>query len=239
VRYDLHYSKLGHQLGTKHGPSLIRYHRHRHHWLIDSSRAGEASASSPDAAIAFLRFDNYRAGITRPHGAWPDAWRLTTTTRSRARCSFVFLFHAWPWPPPARRGTVQEIGRAFLCVRCEKDGPGPPSLLVLATTTCMPNGLNLINFDVKWSIRPWRVPRRYRHALKDFRTFFPKWGHLQKRPQDPACPLSSEKTIEIQATISTPCLVPPILLQIPLCKKKILRHIKISANAWSTKCWWN
>jgi hypothetical protein len=27
--------------------------------------------------------------------------------------------------------------------------------------------------------------------------------------------------------------------QIPLCKKKIPRHIKISANAWSTKCWWN
>jgi hypothetical protein len=36
-----------------------------------------------------------------------------------------------------------------------------------------------------------------------------------------------------------PCLVPPILLQIPLCKKKIPRHIKMSANAWSTKCWWN
>jgi hypothetical protein len=37
----------------------------------------------------------------------------------------------------------------------------------------------------------------------------------------------------------TPCLVPPILSQIPLCKKKILRYIKISANAWSTKYWWN
>jgi hypothetical protein len=33
-----------------------------------------------------------------------------------------------------------------------------------------------------------------------------------------------------------PCLVPPILPQISLCKKKILRHIKMSANAWSTKC---
>jgi hypothetical protein len=32
---------------------------------------------------------------------------------------------------------------------------------------------------------------------------------------------------------------PPILLQISLCKKKILCHIKMSANAWSTKCWWN
>jgi hypothetical protein len=27
--------------------------------------------------------------------------------------------------------------------------------------------------------------------------------------------------------------------QISLCKKKIPCHIKISANAWSTKCWWN
>jgi hypothetical protein len=36
---------------------------------------------------------------------------------------------------------------------------------------------------------------------------------------------------------SSPCLVPPILPQIPLCKKKIPRHIKMSANAWSTKCW--
>jgi hypothetical protein len=33
-----------------------------------------------------------------------------------------------------------------------------------------------------------------------------------------------------------PCLVSPILPQIPLCKKKISRHIKMSANAWSTKC---
>jgi hypothetical protein len=59
-----------------------------------------------------------------------------------------------------------------------------------------------------------RVPRRYRHALKDFRTFFPKWGHLQKRPQDPACPLSSEKTIEIQATISS--------LDLEICKVAII-----------------
>jgi hypothetical protein len=34
----------------------------------------------------------------------------------------------------------------------------------------------------------------------------------------------------------SPCLVPPILPQISLCKKKILCHIKMSANAWSTKC---
>jgi hypothetical protein len=27
--------------------------------------------------------------------------------------------------------------------------------------------------------------------------------------------------------------------QIPFCKKKISYHIKMSANAWSTKCWWN
>jgi hypothetical protein len=27
--------------------------------------------------------------------------------------------------------------------------------------------------------------------------------------------------------------------QISLCKKKILCHIKMSANTWSTKCWWN
>jgi hypothetical protein len=27
-----------------------------------------------------------------------------------------------------------------------------------------------------------------------------------------------------------------IFPQIPLCKKKILRHIKIPAHAWSTKC---
>jgi hypothetical protein len=33
-----------------------------------------------------------------------------------------------------------------------------------------------------------------------------------------------------------PCLVPSILPQISLCKKKISCHIKISANAWSTKC---
>jgi hypothetical protein len=33
-----------------------------------------------------------------------------------------------------------------------------------------------------------------------------------------------------------PCLVRLILLKISLCKKKILHHIKISANAWSTKC---
>jgi hypothetical protein len=31
----------------------------------------------------------------------------------------------------------------------------------------------------------------------------------------------------------------PVLPQIPLCKKKILRHIKMSANVWNTKCWWN
>jgi hypothetical protein len=35
------------------------------------------------------------------------------------------------------------------------------------------------------------------------------------------------------------CLVTSILFQIPPCKKKISRHIKISANVWSTKCWWN
>jgi hypothetical protein len=33
-----------------------------------------------------------------------------------------------------------------------------------------------------------------------------------------------------------PCLVPPILPKILLYTKKISRHIKISANAWSTKC---
>jgi hypothetical protein len=33
-----------------------------------------------------------------------------------------------------------------------------------------------------------------------------------------------------------PGLVPLILPQISLCKKKIPRHIKMSANAWSTKC---
>jgi hypothetical protein len=38
------------------------------------------------------------------------------------------------------------------------------------------------------------------------------------------------------SVIFRPCLVLPILSQIPLCKKKIPRHIKISANAWSTKC---
>jgi hypothetical protein len=30
-----------------------------------------------------------------------------------------------------------------------------------------------------------------------------------------------------------------IFTQISLCKKKIPHHIKMSANAWSTKCRWN
>jgi hypothetical protein len=35
--------------------------------------------------------------------------------------------------------------------------------------------------------------------------------------------------------ILRPCLVPSIFSQISLCKKKISYHIKMSANAWSTK----
>jgi hypothetical protein len=34
-----------------------------------------------------------------------------------------------------------------------------------------------------------------------------------------------------------PCSVPQFSPLIPLCKKKIPRHIKMSANAWNTKCW--
>jgi hypothetical protein len=33
-----------------------------------------------------------------------------------------------------------------------------------------------------------------------------------------------------------PCLDPKFSPQIPLCKKEIPHHIKMSANAWSTKC---
>jgi hypothetical protein len=35
---------------------------------------------------------------------------------------------------------------------------------------------------------------------------------------------------------TTPCLVPKFNTQIPLCKKEIFHHIKMPANAWSTKC---
>jgi hypothetical protein len=48
-----------------------------------------------------------------------------------------------------------------------------------------------------------------------------------------------ELPIQVTEQGLSPCLVPPILLQISLCKKKIPCHIKMSANAWSTKCWWN
>jgi hypothetical protein len=36
-----------------------------------------------------------------------------------------------------------------------------------------------------------------------------------------------------------PYLVPLKLLNLALCKKKILRHIKLAVHAWSTKCRWN
>jgi hypothetical protein len=45
-----------------------------------------------------------------------------------------------------------------------------------------------------------------------------------------------EGTGRMAARALGPCLVPSIILQILLYKKKIPHHIKMSANAWSTKC---
>jgi hypothetical protein len=50
---------------------------------------------------------------------------------------------------------------------------------------------------------------------------------LPRKPMEIIC----STRVRLQQQRSRPCLVPPILSQIPLCKKKIPRHIKMSANA--------
>jgi hypothetical protein len=52
-------------------------------------------------------------------------------------------------------------------------------------------------------------------------------------------PAKRPRSLWWAASPPRPCLVPNLTTQIALCKKKILHHIKMSANAWSTKCRWN
>jgi hypothetical protein len=73
-------------------------------------------------------------------------------------------------------------------------------------------------------------------------------GHQQWGAQIAAVARLKEQQWEGQTVVAAqlketlllgPCLVPKSNPQIPLCKKEIPHHIKMSANAWSTKCRWN
>jgi hypothetical protein len=188
-------------------------------------------SESADHARGVPRPENHAAGALADQ---PD--RERARTGGIIRCSRVA--GAKDLPPRCPRGSLPSITnnadeqvrpseqKLPACIACARRRRG---WLACTYVLSMPHSICVVAVPVLLGLEDCPIKK----GLED-------WSGSGTRPCD-MCVVRERPTYEVRIHLLhaqkqvCPCLVPDLGTQIPLCKKEIPHHIKISANVWSTK----